>query len=54
MNDSYNYSGLSDLEYDTEDQFESYECNDTTVDIEQIYNTIQSVKAGFNDREYEF
>ena len=54
MNDSINYSGFVDMLLDSEDDFEPYGYADTNESLEKIYNSIQSYKAGFNDREYAF
>lgn len=52
MNDSINYSGFTDLFLNTDDDFEPYGCSETTESLEKIYNSIESYKAGFSDREY--
>ena len=54
MNNSINYSGFVDMFLDSEDDFEPYGCSDTNESLEKIYNSIQSYKAGFDDREYGF
>lgn len=54
MNTSVNDSGLLDMFIDPVEVTESYECNETSESIERIYNIIQSYKAGFSDREYNF
>lgn len=54
MNTSINYSGFVDMFLDSEDDFEPYGCSETTESLEKIYNSIQSYKAGFSDREYSY
>jgi len=54
MNTSINYSGFTDMFLDSDDDFESYGCSETNESLERIYNSIQTYKAGFNDREYSF
>ena len=49
-----NDSGLTDMLIDPMEITDTYECNETSESIERIYNIIQSYKAGFSDREYNF
>lgn len=52
MNDSINYSGFVDMFLDSNDDFEPYGCVETNESLERIYNSIESYKAEFSDREY--
>ena len=54
MNTSINYSGFVDSFLDSDDDFEPYGCSDTNECLEKIYNSIESYKAGFCDREYDY
>jgi len=54
MNNSINYSGFTDMFLDSSDDFEPYGYSETNTSLEKIYNSIQTYKAGFNDREYTF
>jgi hypothetical protein len=37
---------------ESKEDFEPYGCNDINESLENIYNSVQAYKAGFNDREY--
>lgn len=54
MNTLDNDSGFTNMLIEPMEITESYECNETSESIERIYNIIQSYKAGFSDREYNF
>lgn len=52
MNDSINYSGFVDMLLDSDEDYEPYGCVETSESLEKIYNSIESDKAEFSDREY--
>jgi len=54
MNSSINYSGFTDMLTKPSEECEPYECNETNASLEKVYNSIQTYKAGFSDREYQF
>lgn len=54
MNNSINYSGFVDILLDADDDYEPYGFGETSDSLENIYNCIQSYKAGFEDREYVY
>ena len=54
MNASIDHAGFVEMFLDSDDCFEPYGCSDTNESLERIYNSIQTYKAGFSDREYAF
>lgn len=54
MNTSINYSGFLDMYTNSDDDYEPYGFGDTTDSLERVYQSIESYKAGFQDREYNF
>jgi len=54
MNSSFNYSGFVDMYFESDEKIETYECRDTTEALVNVYNSIQTYKAGFDDREYVY
>ena len=54
MNNSINCAGFTEMFINSNDEFEPYGCSETNDSLERIYNSIQTYKAGFNDRDYTF
>lgn len=54
MNNSINYSGFTDMFFDSNEDFEPYGFAEVGDSLAKTYNNAQACKAGFNDREYTF
>lgn len=54
MNQSINYSGFTDLYMDSSEDYEPYGFSEVNESLKRIYNSVETYKAGFNDREYVY
>lgn len=52
MNNSFNYSGFSDMVFDSNDDFEPYGFADLNESMKKTYISAQTSEAGFYEREY--
>ena len=52
MNQSINYSGFTDMYMDSNEDYEPYGFGDVNESLARIYNSVETYKAGFSDREY--
>ena len=52
MNNAINCSGFMDMLRDSNEDFEPYGYSDVNESLQNINNSVQAYKAGFNDGEY--